>query len=272
MLAATTWLGEAIAIKDPTAIVFRAQSGNNVALIGQQAEASLAMMMTMIVSLTAQHSPAKHEAPENRPRFIVADGQAPDAPHAGLFNRLADYLTHKIEVVSPRDIATVIESVAAEVERRQSLREAELPPIYLFVYDLQRFRDLRKADDDFGFGRESKPSPAKLFVQILKDGPASNVHVIVWSDSLNNMQRAFDRPTMREFESRVLFQMSVTDSSSLIDSPAASKLGPHRALLHSEEEGRLEKFRPYSLPDDQWLREVGEKLDRRNAELAERRN
>ncbi len=272
VLAATTWLGEAIAIKDPTAIVFRAQSGNNVALIGQQAEASLAMMMTMIVSLTAQHSPAKHEAPENRPRFIVADGQAPDAPHAGLFHRLADYLTHKIEVVSPRDIATVIESVAAEVERRQSLREAELPPIYLFVYDLQRFRDLRKAVDDFGFGRESKPSPAKLFVQILKDGPASNVHVIVWSDSLNNMQRAFDRPTMREFESRVLFQMSVTDSSSLIDSPAASKLGPHRALLHSEEEGRLEKFRPYSLPDDQWLREVGEKLDRRNAELAERRN
>ncbi len=270
VLAATTWLGEAIAIKDPTTIVFRAQSGNNVALIGQQSESALAMMLTMLVSLAAQHSPAKDEPPENRPRFIVADGQAPDAVHAGRFQRLADHLSHKIEVVGPRDIATIIDSVAVEVERRQSLREAELPPIYLFVYDLQRFRDLRKADDDFSFSRETKVSPAKQFVSILKDGPATNVHVIVWSDSLNNMQRAFDRPTMREFESRVLFQMSVTDSSSLIDSPAASKLGPYRALLHSEEEGRLEKFRPYSLPDDGWLREVGERLDRRSAECGVR--
>lgn len=270
VLAATTWLGEAIAIKDPTAIVFRAQSGNNVALIGQQSEAALAMMLTMLVSLSAQHSPAKDEPPEQRPRFIVADGQAPDAIHAGRFQRLADHLTHKIEVIVPRDMAAIIDSVATEVERRQTLREAELPPIYLFVYDLQRFRDLRKADDDFSFSRETKVSPAKQFVSILKDGPASNVHVIVWSDSLNNMQRAFDRPTMREFESRVLFQMSVTDSSSLIDSPAASKLGPHRALLHSEEEGRLEKFRPYSLPEDSWLREVGERLDQRRADCGVR--
>ena len=34
-------------------------------------------------------------------------------------------------------------------------------PIYIFIYDLQRFRDLRKSDDDFGFSRygEDKPAP-----------------------------------------------------------------------------------------------------------------
>ncbi len=47
--------------------------------------------------------------------------------------------------------------------------------------------------------------------------------------------------------------MSANDSSMLIDSPAASKLGPNRALHFSEEEGRLEKFRPYGPPNDDWL-------------------
>jgi hypothetical protein len=54
-------------------------------------------------------------------------------------------------------------------------------------------------------------------------------------------------------ELRVLFQMNATDSSNLIDSPAATQLGVHRALLYNEGEGRLEKFRPYGPPPEDWL-------------------
>ena len=66
---------------------------------------------------------------------------------------------------------------------------------------------------------------------------------------MNNLNRTFDRNGLREFEIRVLFQMSANDSSTLIDSPAAGKLGANRALFYSEEENRIEKFRPYGLPD-----------------------
>jgi DNA segregation ATPase FtsK/SpoIIIE, S-DNA-T family len=52
--------------------------------------------------------------------------------------------------------------------------------------------------------------------------------------------------------------MNVTDSSNLIDSPLASKLGLHRALFFNEEDGRLDKFRPYGLPSESWLARVGE--------------
>jgi hypothetical protein len=69
-----------------------------------------------------------------------------------------------------------------------------------------------------------------------------------------------DRRALREFGMRVIFQMSQEDSANLIDSPAASKLGQHRAFYYKEEEGRLEKFRPYALPSDQWLTWVGEQL------------
>ena len=41
----------------------------------------------------------------------------------------------------------------------------------------------------------------------------------------------------------------------MIDTPAASKLGENRALYYSEEENRIEKFRPYGLPELEWLEE-----------------
>ena len=102
---------------------------------------------------------------------------------------------------------------------------------------------------------------------ILREGPALGVHVITWCDTVNNLNRYFTHQQLREFEMRVLFQMSPTDSGHLLDSPAASKLGRNRALFASEEQNRLEKFRPYGLPDERWLEEIGKQLGERSARL-----
>src|SRR5262249_15462633 len=121
-----------------------------------------------------------------------------------------------------------------------------------------RFRDLRRAEDDFGFSSQphEKQNPASQFAEILREGPAAGIHTLAWCDSMNSLTRVLDRHSIREFELRVLFQMSAADSSALIDSPLASKLGLHRALFFSEEKGKLEKFRPYGLPHDEWLMRV----------------
>ena len=58
---------------------------------------------------------------------------------------------------------------------------------------------------------------------------------------------------------RVVFQMSANDSASLIDSPKASNLGLHRALFYNEHEGYLETFRPYAMPQPDWLRQLAAK-------------
>ena len=71
---------------------------------------------------------------------------------------------------------------------------------------------------------------------------------------MTNLQRSVDRQGMREFEMRVLFSMNAADSSNLMDSPLASKLGPHRAFFYSEDQGKTEKFRPYGLSTLEWLR------------------
>ena len=96
-------------------------------------------------------------------------------------------------------------------------------------------------------------NPAQQFAAILRDGPEVGVHTLVWCDTVTNLNRTLDRRLLREFALRVAFQMSAEDSSTLLDSPAASKVGPNRAYLYSEDEGRLEKFRPYGLPPAEWL-------------------
>ena len=46
--------------------------------------------------------------------------------------------------------------------------------------------------------------------------------------------------------------MSPNDSSSLIDSPAASRLGQHRAYFQHEDVGRMRSFALW-IPSEEWL-------------------
>ena len=117
---------------------------------------------------------------------------------------------------------------------------------------------LRKSEEAFSFNsdEEKKTPPDQQFAELLRDGAQLGIHVIAWCDTPANVERALDRASLREFDHRILFQMSANDSSNLIDSPLANRLGFHRALAFSEEQGTMEKFRPYALPDSEWLTRV----------------
>ena len=125
------------------------------------------------------------------------------------------------------------------------------------IHDLAQFRDLRITEDDYSFSFSSSngkaPSPDKRFREILKEGPAVGVHVLFWCESYNSMTRSIDRLSLREIEYRVAMQMSAADSTSLIDSPAATLLGENRSLLYRDDLGTQTKFRPYGEPSSEWL-------------------
>jgi hypothetical protein len=116
---------------------------------------------------------------------------------------------------------------------------------------------LRKSEDSFSFSTEDKgPQPDRQFADLLREGPALGIHVIAWADTAVSIDRTIERGLMREFDHRILMQMSANDSSLLIDSPAANKLGFYRAIAYSEEQGVMEKFRPYALPAKAWLEKL----------------
>ena len=202
-------------------------------------------------------------------QIYVLDGELADAPTVEFWRGLAGCLPHDIRIGGPGDAAAFVDELTGLVESRG--KSSSEPPVFLIVDNLGRFRDLRKSDDDYSFSadRSKATSPAKQFVQILKEGPGVGVHILVWADTYNNASRWMTNQTMRELEMRVAFQMSATDSSNLIDSPVAGRLGQNRALLYLEETGTLEKFRPYGLPSAEWLATVRSRFETKPSELDE---
>ena len=82
------------------------------------------------------------------------------------------------------------------------------------------------------------------------------IFTFAWVDSYQTAQRWLARDQMNQFEHRILFAVNANDSSSLVDSPLAGRLGENRALLYRGDTGTLEKFRPFSPPTSSWLSQL----------------
>ena len=95
-----------------------------------------------------------------------------------------------------------------------------------------------------GFGEEELKADKKL-EEILRDGPSCDVHTMIWAESYSTVNRWLSRTAFREMEIRLLMQMSGNDSTNLIDSVSASKLGDHVMLLYDEATGQEHRFRPF---------------------------
>jgi len=254
--APRAWLGAAVAIKDPTCATFRRQTGSNLLIVGQQEELVQGMLANSVISLAALSASVS--------RLLILDGAPPDSPSAGFWSRFAGHLPGGAKVVAPREAAAAVRELAAEVDRRIAGGDAPNESVYLLVYNLARFRDLKKSDDFGSFDDAPAKGADKQLLTILREGPAVGVHTIVWADSYSNVSRWLDRQALRDFDQRVLLQLSASDSSQLMDSPGASKLGTHLAFYFSEEMGRAEKFRPYAVPTADWLSWVQQQLAARN--------
>ena len=253
------WLGDPTAIRDPIAAVFCRQSGSNLLIVGQDEEAALGMMAIALISLAAQLPVGGKAEGEDGATFYVLDFSKVNTSYAGLWHTLADILPHTVKVGRRIQLPGLIAELAADVQARlNNERPDELPPRYLVLFGLQQARDLDQEELGYSsYGEDSaQPNPTRQFATIVREGPDLGIHTLVWCDTKANLERRLDRRTLREFTMRVALQMSEEDSSSLLNSPLASRLGPYRALFYSEVENRMEKFRPYRLPSAMWLEQV----------------
>jgi len=266
------WLGDPVAIKDAVFASLRRQSAANMLIVGQQEESALAMLSVSTLGIAAQHiAAAKSAGPISAgaelARFVLLDGSAADMRTAGYLDHVAAALPAMTpaRVVPYRDVPGAINDIATELQRRQAGEIADAPAIYLVIHGLQRFRSLRRVEDEFDFSASADgaaPKPDKQLASIIKDGPNFGIHTLCWVDTVTTLQRTLERNAAREFDVRVLFQMSAADASVLVDAPGASVglIGQNRAIIHSEEQGTVEKFRPYAVPEEAWLRQMGQKL------------
>ena len=250
---ASIWLGAPNSIKGPTECVFRRQSGSHLLVVGQSEERTATLISVGFVALAAQF-------PRDGARFVVLDSTPPGFPQRELLDRLVQSVPHKTVQASNSNLAEVMMTLAEEMKQR-AVNESAGPEIFVLIQGLQNFKKLRQ-EDEFSFSSSSgdAPNPAATLQNLITEGPARGIHLIITCDTYNNLNRSLGRKALSEFEMRVVFQMSASDSASLIDSPLAATLGLHRALLYNDREGSLETFRPYAQPGGDWLEEVSSRF------------
>jgi hypothetical protein len=155
--------------------------------------------------------------------------------------------------------------VLAEIGARVTHQNFTAPPVLVVVNGLGAGPE---AATDAGTRPGSAPAvaedvaprgldPVAALERIVREGPEVGVHTLVWTDRLASLGPHLSRVALREFALRAVMQMPAEDSALLIDSPQASTLGPHEALLYDEDAGRLAPFRPYELAGVDFMARLG---------------
>ncbi|MEQ8769379.1 MAG: FtsK/SpoIIIE domain-containing protein [Phycisphaerales bacterium] len=257
--APRAWVGDPVAIKDAAGATLRRRSGSNLLIMGQQSETALGMISGALLSLAAQHGVSG----PGSARFVILDGTPEDDPGFGVLKRFADALPHEHTFAGWRETADALAVVDALVTEREESNKTGEPAVFVLINGLHRLRALRRKEDDFSFSMddEDKPaSPDKMLAHVLREGPGLGVFAICWCDTAASLSRSLERSSVGEFEQRALMQMSSADSSQLIESAGASRLGLNRAIFHSDETGVEEKFRPYGVPDEAFVCGLADRL------------
>lgn len=256
-VSAKIWLGAPNSIKGPTQVTFHRQSGNHLLIVGQRDEAALSILGLGMIALAAQH-------PVGAAKFYLFHQATPETPDAAFIDRVIAAIPHGVTVARGQEVGEAMNEIATEMKERTADSDlaSKAAPIFVFIHGQHKFKKLRNEDEfDFSMGdSDSGGNPGKQLADVITEGSSLGIHLITTLDTFNNVNRCMSRKALTEFEMRVVFQMSANDSASLIDSPKASNLGLHRALLHNEHEGSLETFRPYALPEASWIAEVAAKL------------
>ena len=256
--APEAWLGEPVAIRPPLAVRFNRQSGNILLLVGRNTELASGMLSALIVSLATQcrSDVTSDLRPIQLLHFGASEGDEID-PLADLSERLP----RSVSFGRRRQLDTVFDRLGRELDARTAddgSVSSQRPSVFLVIHGLHAARDLFPEDGmGYSFGTidavPAAPTPAQRFTELLRNGPEVGIHTIMWCNTMAGAERALNRTSLREIALRVALQMSAEDSTNFVNGPVANRLGENRALLFNEDEGLIQKFRPYGLPSPGWL-------------------
>jgi len=232
-------LGQPVEIKPETSARLERYPRSNLLIVGGDDTQAYGLLLAAAISLAAAR-------PADGATFYVADFARPDTPGAELFARLRAGLRQRVEVGGPREVGGMLTELLAVVNGRLEGSAPAGPDYYFIVSGLHRWRELRPAD---AYGQTET---GKQLLRLAEDGPEVGVHLIIWSDGQASLERAFKRGGAAAFDLRVVLRLPEKDSADLLGNHVAARLEDNRAYFRHEdwEMGRLEKFKPYTIPED----------------------
>ncbi len=285
------WLGEPVAIKPETKAFLKKDSRCNFMIMGGKESQAYGLLLSTFVSLISQIDPQKL-------KLIIAEFEQTDSPYNHFFSRVTGYLPHmSIDVANKKNAVEHLDFLLSILNHRMGNQEVvsdDLPlgdswktldevefdgnhdikesdanssisnivsddtTCVFIICGLQRWRELRGNRNDY-----DPNTYASKLLSLAEDGPEHGIHLVIWSDTYGTLSRFQFERALELFDMRVYLRLTDKDSSFLLDNVAASQLGDHRALFRDEgwESGRMEKFKPYVIPENDDLQNIITKIN-----------
>ncbi|HYI63196.1 MAG TPA: FtsK/SpoIIIE domain-containing protein [Acidimicrobiales bacterium] len=228
-------LGRALDVHGQTSAMLRRAAAENVLLVGSSEPERVGMLLGALTVMAMVHPPSRLE-------LAVLDRSFPGSDHSSLLTDVVARLAHgrhPTRVVGPTGggapgdpiedsaaaQAALVESVAAEVERRRALPEvevAQLPSLVFVGHDLDRCDALRQVEDAYGSSESELGARLSL---VFGKGPPVGVHSLCSFAYVGAVTAVVGTSGLNQaFRHRVALQMSDDESFELLRSSAASKL------------------------------------------------
>ena len=235
------YFGESIAINETdVSAVIRKEAGNNILVIGGEANVAQRIAYYATLSATTAHT-------DDSASFYVfnhirgAEGEV--AEMYDIFQSLPFVVKMGNRL---NDVTEYLTEIQEEIEARKNDETRAMNHIYLSFYAFQ----LARMFDRGGRRGDDVSDCGKLLDYILRNGPTYGVFTIIQVDNLESLSRI--GTPINVFNYRIALQMSENDSNKIVGSSIANKLfvfnrpsSKYRAYYRDNNRNITLKFKPY---------------------------
>lgn len=264
------YIGEPLSVTNNMTMDFERKEYSNLLMIGSDTEKARSMFAFAILSLCINYWVIHRKTPEKP--FItlfnckpLEDSYFKDTPQL-----LSKYLPEFVNYIACGDmngVQDILSEYYDDVESKGAVKTDK----YFFVFGYQRAEELKSEkklsqsediDNLFNImpsaNNHPKLSPKEMFRQIVKSGAQAGIHTVIWQDSFAPLYQD-DKDMMSFFNMKVAFDMSPEDFSRFVSANDVSLMSENNAIYYNRARDN-QKFRPYQAPDEDWLKEISERL------------
>lgn len=256
------WIGQELNIHGHTAITFKRRINENLLIVGDNNDARLGIMTSMLSQLLVNFSKDQYQA-------TIVDKSVKGSPWHGQLERVINslYNNENIQLIDKNsEFKDQLTKTAKLLSERKALDDDELedlPCIFIFIYEAQRIADLQKDKGQFGVKELSETG--QLLHDLVESGPAVGIHIILAFDAVTSLNAVFETRELDRFRHKVAMQMSEKESFSMITNDRASKLQrdgskPIYAIYADQKRNFPIKFKPYCFVSSDELSEQAANL------------
>lgn len=265
------YIGEPLSVSNSMAMDFSRSEYSNLLMIGGDTEKARSMFAFSILSLCINYKISHQQAPEKPFIYLFNCKPLDDSYFKDTPKLLAEFLPEYIQYVGCGDtneIQSIVSQMYDDVSNGANSIDTDK---YFFVFGYQRAEELKSEiqlsqseDIDSLFNimpsssSSSRLSLKEMFRTIVKDGAQKGVHILIWQDSFNALYQD-DKDIMSYFSMKIAFDMSPEEYSRFVSANDVSLMSENNAIYYNRARDN-QKFRPYQSPDEDWLKNISDKL------------